>query len=170
MFISSVLSYHIIVSFLSQSDNFRNYFLPVKKKNSRRFFIIRLFFFFIGLPIYSLSDIRSISLKNYTDSLINKEYDQRCQCIFKYTEWENDHCCKCTSKDEVCHITYICCHRSLCYQMHKNLHQLDQYTCDRFHCKWANQHRDFVNYILTWLKSRASRRFRRQTKYRRIRL
>ena len=28
----------------------------------------------------------------------------------------------------------------------------------------------YVNYILTWLKSRASRRFRRQTKYRRIRL
>lgn len=47
MFISSVLSYHIIVSFLSLSDNFRNYFLHIKKKNSRRFFIIRLFFFFI---------------------------------------------------------------------------------------------------------------------------
>ena len=28
----------------------------------------------------------------------------------------------------------------------------------------------YVNYVLTWLKSRASRRFRRQTKYRRIRL
>mgnify|MGYP006975161597 FL=1 len=46
MFISSVLSYHIIVSFLSLSENFRNYFCT-KKKNSHRFFIIRLFFFFI---------------------------------------------------------------------------------------------------------------------------
>ena len=43
--------------------------------------------------------------------------------------------CKCTSKDEVCHIAYTCCHRSLCYQMHKNLHQLDQYTCERSHCE-----------------------------------
>ena len=47
VFILSALSYHIILSFLSPSANFRNYFLPVKKKNSRRFFIIRLFFFYI---------------------------------------------------------------------------------------------------------------------------
>ena len=47
MFISSVLSYHIIVSFLSLSDNFRNYFLRIKKRTAADFFIIRLFFFFI---------------------------------------------------------------------------------------------------------------------------
>lgn len=37
MFISSVLSYHIIVSFLSLSESFRNYFLPVKKRTTADF-------------------------------------------------------------------------------------------------------------------------------------
>ena len=35
MFISSVLSYHIILSFLSLSDNFRNYFLHIKRRGCR---------------------------------------------------------------------------------------------------------------------------------------
>ena len=117
MFISSVLSYHIIVSFLSLSDNFRNYFLHIKRRTAADFSSYGCSsFLFIGLPIYSLSDIKSISLKNYTYSLINQEYDQGCQSIFEYVEWENDHCCKC--KKIIYRAVYCATHFNKCFYRH----------------------------------------------------
>ena len=90
MFISSVLSYHIILSFLSLSDNFRNYFLHIKKEQPQIFHhtAVLLFYLLYCQFIYSLSDIKSISLEHHADSLINQEYDQGCQSIFEYVEWE----------------------------------------------------------------------------------
>ena len=45
MFISSVLSYHIIVSFLSLSGNFRNYFLHIKRRGCRLIWLSLAIFF-----------------------------------------------------------------------------------------------------------------------------
>ena len=45
LYTSSVLSYHIIVSFLSLSDNFRNYFLHIKDVYKRQGFIFSSFYY-----------------------------------------------------------------------------------------------------------------------------
>lgn len=118
MFISSVLSYHIIVSFLSLSENFRNYFLHIKKEQPQIFYhtTVLLFYLLYCQFIYSLSDIKSISLEHHADSLINQEYNQGCQSIFEYVEWENDHCCKC--KKIIYRTVYCTSHFDKCFYRH----------------------------------------------------
>ena len=58
----------------------------------------------------------SVPFKNYTDSLINKEYDQGCECIFKNIEWENDDRCKC--QQIIYRTVYCASHFNECFDWH----------------------------------------------------